>query len=187
LKLDRAQCSEDALRLIAKHETRGLHRVTADVEQRTAAVLGDIARVRRICIEVAEKAGRRAELADAAGADEFARAQPLRVRAHHEGFANLDAVFITGFAQAASLRGIATDGFFAEDMLDAAGGANGPLDVEMIGERIVDGLDLSIVEELFVGAVGFGMENCAATFFAFSMEREAMAVISAIRTVAWRG
>jgi len=52
-------------------------------------------------------------------------------------------------------------------MLDAAGGANGPLDVEMIGERIVDGLDLSIVEELFVGAVGFGNGKLCGDVFRF--------------------
>src|SRR5208282_1375120 len=71
-------------------------------------------------------------------------------------FTNLDAVFVAGLEQAAGLRGIAADGLFTQNVLDVAGGADGPLDVHVIGQGIVNGLDLAIGQEFFVGAVGFG-------------------------------
>src|SRR5271165_2278757 len=41
-------------------------------------------------------------------------------------------------------------------MFAVAGGANGPLPVQMIREGIVDRLDFRIVQELVIGAVGLG-------------------------------
>ena len=156
---------KDALRLIAKDETRGLHRVAADVHQRAAIIIRNITRVRGVHIEITEKAASRTKLADASGADKFARAQPLRMRAHHKGFTNLHAVFDTGLKQAAGLRGIAADGLFTQDVLDVAGGAEGPLDVHMIGQRIVNGLDLAICQEFLVGAIGFGNRKLCGDIF----------------------
>ena len=57
----------------------------------------------------------------------------------------------------ASATVIMLSGFFAEHML--AGfrhGLRGPRNVELIGQRIVDGIDLGIVDQILVRAVSLG-------------------------------
>ena len=153
--------------LLAEDESRRGDGIATDVEDAAPAPVQNIPDVRGVAIEIAEGSHDRAQLPDSTGTDQFARAQPLGMRSHHEGFANLDAKFIAGFEQAAGLRGIAADGFFAEDMLNVAGGANGPLDVHVIGQGIIDSLDLAIGEEFFVGAVGFGNGKLCGDVFRF--------------------
>ena len=109
--------------------------------------------VRRIVVEVAEEPGDRSHRAEASGADDVERAQPLRVRAHHERFFDPDAGAV---AHRDELRGFGpaeADRLFAEDVLARFGGANRPRHVQVVGEGNVDGVDVGIGEELVVRAV----------------------------------
>ena len=74
--------------------------------------------------------------------------------ADHEGLADLDSGAGTDGEKRFRLRNGEAEGLFAEDMLAGFGGFDGPGNVKLIGERIVDGVDIGIGEQLFVGAVG---------------------------------
>jgi hypothetical protein len=52
--------------------------------------------------------------------------------------------------------GVQAEGFFAEYVLAGLGGAEGPGDVEVVGEGVVDDIDGGVGEERFVGGVGGG-------------------------------
>ena len=45
---------------------------------------------------------------------------------------------------------------FAEHVLAGLGGLDGPGHVKLIGQRVVDGVDFGVGEQLLVGAVGLG-------------------------------
>ena len=72
--------------------------------KRAAAALRFIADVSCIAIAVAERALDRAQRADLAGANKLPRAQPLRMRAHHEGFADLHTAAVPGPRSASGTR-----------------------------------------------------------------------------------
>ena len=76
--------------------------------------------------------------------------------ADHEGFADEDAGAIADGEEGLGLGEGHAERFFAEDVLAGFGGADGPGDVELVGKRIVDGVDAGVGEEFFVGAVGGG-------------------------------
>jgi hypothetical protein len=76
-----------ARRLFVEDEARGVDGVTADIHERTAAAFRDVADVRRIVVEITEEADGGAQIADAAGGNQFAGAQPLGIGANHEGLA----------------------------------------------------------------------------------------------------
>ena len=75
---------------LAEHHACGGDEVTADVHQAAAAELGDVADVGRVGVEVAETPIDAADIADAA-VGRSPRAQPLRMRAHHERLLDLHA------------------------------------------------------------------------------------------------
>ena len=115
--------------------------------------------LRMLCgidVEVAEEADDRAQLADAALVEQLAQAQPLRMAAHHEGLADLDAGAGAHRQQRLRFRGGQADRLLAEHMLARLGGLDGPGNMEMVGQRIVDGVDVGVGQQLFVGAVGGG-------------------------------
>ena len=146
----------DAGWFLGKPGARGLDAVAADVVEGATAGLGDVADVGGVGIEVAEEGSDRTERADAAFVEEGAEAEPLRVGADHEGFADEDAGAVANGEEGLGLGEGHAEGFFAEDVLAGFGGADGPGDVELVGERVVDGVDVGVGEEFFVGAVGGG-------------------------------
>src|SRR5215472_8328708 len=76
------------------------------------------------------------------------------MRLYHERFADFYAAAIAcgkelfGFADRYAYR------LFAQDMLPCSRGFDGPGHVQMIGKRIIDGLDFRVGEEFIVRAVG---------------------------------
>ncbi len=74
----------------------------------------------------------------------------------HEGLADLDAGAVADGEEGLGLGDGEADGLLAEDVLAGLGGLDGPGDVEVVGKRIVDGVDVGVGEELFVAAVGSG-------------------------------
>ena len=107
-------------------------------------------------VEVAEEANDRAQFADAAFVEQFAETKPLRIAADHEGFADLDSGARANGEQSLCLRDGEAERLLAENMLARLGGLDRPGNVQMIGKRIVDGVDVGVGKKLFVGAVGGG-------------------------------
>jgi len=80
----------------------------------------------------------------------------LRIAADHEGFADLHSSTGANGKQGFGFRDGKTDGLFAENMLAGFGRFNGPGYMEMIGKRIVDGVDIRVGEKFFVRAISLG-------------------------------
>ena len=70
------------------------------------------------------------------------------------------------------------DRLFAEHVLARLERADRPRDVQMVGEWIINRLDLRVGQQRGVGAVARGMPNFAAAASARDCSREAMATIS---------
>ncbi len=98
----------------------------------------------------------RAQLADAALVEKLAHAQPLLSAANHEGFADFHAGAVAHVEQSFGFGHGHAERFFAQHMLAGLGGLDGQRHVQLIGQRIVDGIDVGIGEQLFVRAVGRG-------------------------------
>lgn len=67
----------------------------------------------------------------------------------------LDPTGIYGLKNCVEFGDIEANGLLEEEVLTLVGGEDGPVEVEAGGERDVDGVDVGIVEEGFVGAVDF--------------------------------
>ena len=102
-----------------------------------------------------------------AGLDDLPRPQPLRVRADHEGFTDLDAGAVPRRQQGPGLLGIQAQRFFAQNMLARFHRLEGPRDVKLVGERVVDRLNLRIPQELFIRSIGLGDAELACRGFGF--------------------
>ena len=70
--------------------------------------------------------------------------------ADHEGLADLDSGAGADREQGLRLGDGEADGLFAEHMLAGFCGLDGPGNMEMVGERIVDGVDVGVGEQLLV-------------------------------------
>src|ERR1700757_67395 len=102
---------EHARRLLSENKARRFDRITADIHECAAGHVDHVASVRRVDIEIAEKAKGGMQFADSPGADELARADPLRMRADHEGFSNFHTVLIARFEELPGLGDRAANGF----------------------------------------------------------------------------
>ena len=86
--------------------------------------------------------------------DPGSRLPPLRVVADHEGFADELAGLALHRDQRLGLAGVQRDRLLAQHVLAGARGARGPLDVHVVGQRVVDDVDLGIGQQLLVAAIG---------------------------------
>ena len=89
---------------------------------------------------------------DYPGAHQLARPLPLRVMADHEGF--LDAHRPRRGEQGARLLGAQSDRLLAQHMLACGGGLQRQRHVKVVGQWVVDGLDLRVGQQLLVRAIG---------------------------------
>jgi len=106
---------------------------------------------RRVDLEVAEEADDRTNFSDAAFGKQLAEAEPLRIAADHEGFADLGLPVRERTAR--SVFGLGdgkADRLLAENVLASFGSSDGPRDMTMIGKRIIDGIDIRVSDEFFV-------------------------------------
>ena len=133
-------------------------RVAADVVEPAAADVGAVADVGRIEVVVAEEHLHGAQLADAALAHHLAGADPLRVEAHHECFP--DQHLLRGVAQRRRLVGSERDRLLAQHVLPGRGRLQRQRHVQVVGQRVVDRLDLGIGEQRLVRAVGAWNAEC---------------------------
>ncbi len=83
----------------------------------------------------------------------LAGAVPLRMPAHHEGFVEHDV--LGSWRELLGLLGIERDGLFAQHVLAGLRrGRERHRDVQVVGQRVVDGVDIGVGEQLFVAASG---------------------------------
>ncbi len=75
--------------------------------------------------------------------------------AHHEGFADLYLGLVARLDQIPDFAGIEANGFLAEHVLPRFGATDRPRHVQVIRQGIVDGVDVRIGQQRFVGAIGF--------------------------------
>ena len=76
--------------------------------------------------------------------------QPLRVRADHEGFLDFHAGAIAHVQELPGLVRRQRNRLFAEHVLAVLGRLHAPRHVQMIRQRIVDGVDVRVDEEVVV-------------------------------------
>ena len=146
----------DARGLLLERVARGMDEVTADIHESAAAALNLVADIRRIDIEVAEDANDRADFPDAMLLEQFAEAKPLGMTVDHERFTNFDSGAGANGEQRFGFRNSEAEGLLAKNMLAGFRSLDGQGNVELIGQRIVNGVDLGVGEEFLVGAVGTG-------------------------------
>ena len=90
------------------------------------------------------------------------------MRTNHEGFADLDLGAGLNVDKRTGLGDREAQGLLAENVLPRFGRLDRLWNVEVVGERIVDGVDLRVGEELFIGAVDFFDPESAGRLFCFS-------------------
>ena len=78
------------------------------------------------------------------------------MKAHHEGFGDELAGAFARLDQRVRLRRVERDRLFAQHVLARFERADGPGNVQLVGQGIVDRLDRWIGEQLLIGAVGLG-------------------------------
>src|SRR5208283_2832176 len=132
-----------------------MDKVAADVHESAAAAVDLVADVGGINVEIAEESRDGAEFADAALVEQFEQAQPLRKTPDHKGFADLDSGTVADGEQRLSFRDREAERLLAKHMLAGFRGLGSPRDVKLIGQRIVDRVDIRVGEKFLVGAEGF--------------------------------
>ncbi len=88
--------------------------------------------------------------------DQLAGAPPLRMAAHHEGLLDQHAHAVAHLDQLARLRGAERDRLLAEHVLAGARRLDRERHVQVVGQGVVDRLDLGVAHQLGVGAVSLG-------------------------------
>ena len=101
-------------------------------------------------VEVAEEAKHGTEFADAAFVQQRAQANPLGVAVDHERLADFDAGAGADGEQGLRFGDGEAERLFAEHMLARLSGFDGPGHVHVVRQRVVDGVDVGIGEQLFV-------------------------------------
>ena len=151
-----------AQRLGFKQKAPGHDGVAADVVQSATADFRQVADVVRLAVEVGKKRLHRAQFTQGAAAHNLARAQPLRVKAHHEGLH--DVHLARHFAQFFGLARVHGKGFFTQHVFACAGGGQRHGHMLVVGQRVVDGFNVGVGQQFIIGAVGLGDTHFAGHF-----------------------
>ena len=78
------------------------------------------------------------------------------MEAIHERFHDLQMWVLSGdIEQCLCLGSGQSDGFFAKHMLSCLQRLNRPWNVQVIGQGIVNGINIRICEQFFIGTIGF--------------------------------
>ena len=136
-----------------RHVTDGVHGIAADVHETTASdvrIPAEVARRRRrhehACLDADQ-------LADLAVAGQLQHAVHEGVVAVVEGLHAVHARGRRGVSHHASLGRIARVGLLAQDVLARSDGPEVPRPVQAVGQRVVDHLDVRVVDDVLVGGV----------------------------------
>ena len=128
--------------------------VAADVHQRATVRLGEEAGIGGIVGREAECGADQPELPDGAVVHELREPERLRMMAPHETFHQVQPLALRDVECALRLRLVGCQRLLAQDVLARLERPDRPLDVLPVGQRDVDGLDVGVLEEPVVAAVG---------------------------------
>jgi len=140
-------------RLRAGDEARRHRRIDADVAQRAPADGGVVADVPGVAVQEAERPLHLAQAADRPALHEVAGAQPLGMVGDHEGLGGELARPVARRDEGVDLRGAQRDRLLGQHVLAGLERLQRPFDVGVVGQRVVDRVDLRIGEQRLV-AVG---------------------------------
>jgi hypothetical protein len=93
------------------------------------------------------------QFADRSRGDQVARLQPLRMRPDHERLGHQLVGSLLHFRQRPRLGGVHADRLFAEHVFACFERPDGPRHVQVIRQRIVDRLDLVVLQKRLVRTV----------------------------------
>ena len=144
----------DPQRLDAEEIAGGVDRIAADVVEPPAADLRLVAHVRRIGERIAEKRLDRLGGAERSILGEVAGSLPPGRMAGHERLGHELAGAAPGVDQLLGLRGGQRDRLLAEHVLAGLHGADAPGHVQVVGQRVVDRLDVGIGQQGLVAPIG---------------------------------
>ena len=148
-----ARLGPDDLGLAAGEEADHAERVAAEVHGRATGEIEAVADVSRKREGNAEARFDVADLTELAGVDDLAHPGRSRVIAPVKGLDEHAARLLGGLRHASGLVGVGCQGLLAQDVLSGLQGAKRPLAVQGVRQRVVDRVDLAIVEQLVVAAV----------------------------------
>ena len=140
-------------RLGAGHHARHHGRVDADVAQAAAAHGRQVAQVGRIAVEIGIAALHLAQAADGAVAHELADLGPLRMVEDGEGLADQQARDGGRGGDRLHLGGRHGQRLLAQHVLAGGEGLQRPFEVQRVGQRQVDAVDLGRGEQFLVAGV----------------------------------
>ncbi len=132
-------------RLRAENVARGQDGVAADVVH-PAAAGRPIAHIVGVEQAVGEEGLDRLRFPDRSVPRKLTRAAPLRVEPHHEGLSDQLAGALARVDQLARFLGVERDRLLAKHMFSGRKRANRPGNMLLVGQRIVDRLDLGVRE-----------------------------------------
>jgi hypothetical protein len=134
-------------------QSRPVDAVAADVHQRPSVQLGERTDVRLVLEHEAERSADEPHPAERALRDQFGDAVRLRVVAVHERLHQDEAGLVRAIERLVHLCRVPRVGLLAQHVLAGVERSHRPLVVEAVRQRVVDSVDVGIVEELLVGAV----------------------------------
>ena len=141
-------------RLAPRGEARRHGGVDADVGQRAAAELRDVAHVGGIDVEIGERALHVAQPADRARRDQVAHLLPLRMVDDHEAFRDQHLVAVARGDHRRDVAGVERERLLHQHVLAGIGGADRPFGMLRGRQRDVDAVDLRRGQQRVAGAEG---------------------------------
>ena len=151
----------DAQRLGTEDVTGGGDGVAADVHQAAAADVGLVAHVAGIGEEIGEERLDRTHLADPPTPRQLPRPLPLRMVAHHKRLGNQLAAALTRSHELPALLGVQRHRLLAQHVLAGFERAHAPGNMQVVGQRDVDRLDVRVGQQRLVATVGLGNAQLA--------------------------
>ncbi len=139
---------------LAGQQPRCAHAVAADVHQRASLQIGAQAHVSRIVEVEAEGGADEPQAADRAGPDELHQARGLRVMAIHERLHEQTVVALGQVERRPHVGLAAAQRLLAQHVLARLQRPAGPLQVQRVGQRDVDGVDVRIGQQRLIAVVG---------------------------------
>ena len=148
---------ESAEWLAGKDQAREGYGVAAHIQQAAPTDIRHVAHVAGIIEEIVEGGVDGAHLPQRPALHNLLRQLPLRVVAVHEGFHHLQLRMpFCRIQQAARIRRVQPERFLAQHMLAGFQRLERPGHVQVVGQRVVDGFDSGVSQQLLIGSVGFG-------------------------------
>ena len=143
---------DDALGFGAIRIAGGHDRIAAHVVEGAAADVDLVADIHRIEHAEQERRLDEPDLADATRTHELAHPMPLRVITHHERLYHATPAAVARRDDRLRLYRVQRDRLLAQHVLARLECPDRPFDVQVIGQRVIDRIDVRVVEQRLVAA-----------------------------------